>query len=202
MMNSMDYRKRIYLAILPLLPLRIRRLLGRMLLTKARRESNRWLCKHTADIRGHVLSIGSGSDQDGEGQNYRSYFKNCSSYTTSDLSDVSSAFRCDMILDVRCMPEISDESFDCVFCSGVLEHVDNYSAALKEITRILKSVGILLLGLPFRQSLHMAPFDYWRFTEHGIKFLLQQDYEIEELVPIDNSVKHFPSGYWVKAKKR
>ena len=174
----MDYKKRIYLAILPLLPLGIRRLLVRMLLTKGRRESNRWLRTHTADIRGQVLSVGSGSDKDGEGQNYRSYFKNCSSYITSDVSDVSSTFECDMILDVRCMPQIPDNSFDCVFCSGVIEHVDDYPAALKEITRILKSRATLLLGLPFRQSLHLAPFDYWRFTEHGIKFLLQQDYRL------------------------
>ena len=198
-----DYQKRIYLATLPFLPFSIRRLLGRMLLTTARRESNRWLRKHAVGICGQVLSIGSSFDQDGEGQSYRSYFKNCSSYITSDLSDVSSAFRCDMILDVRSMPQIPDKSFDCVFCSGVIEHVDDYSAALKEITRILKPGATLLLGLPFRQALHMAPSDYWRFTEYGVKFLLQQDYEIEELVPVDDdSVKRFPSAYWVKAKKR
>ena len=197
-----DYKKRIYLATLPFLPFSIRRLLGRMLLTTARRESNRWLRKHTAGICGQVLSIGSSFDQDGEGQSYQSYFKNCSSYITSDVSDVSSTFGCDMILDVRSMPQIPDKSIDCVFCSGVIEHVDDYSAALKEITRILKPGATLLLGLPFRQPLHMAPLDYWRFTEYGIKFLLQQDYEIEELVPIDDdSVKRFPAAYWVKAKK-
>ena len=107
-----------------------------------------------------------------------------------------------MVLDVRCMPEISDESFDCVFCSGVLEHVDDYFAALKEMTRILKSNGVFLLGLPFRQAIHMAPYDYWRFTEYGIRFLLQKDYKIEEIASIDNAVKGFPSAYWIKAKKR
>ncbi len=105
-----------------------------------------------------------------------------------------------MVLDVRSMP-IKDESFDCVFCSGVLEHVDDYLTALKEMTRILKPGGILLLGLPFRQALHGVPHDYWRFTEYGIRHILHDDYEILELALMDNSVPGFPAAYWIKAKK-
>lgn len=167
--------------------------------TTAREEANIWLKYHAVDIKGDVLSIGSGTDRDGEEGKYQDYFKNCSSYTTSE---VTAKFRCDLVLDIRSMPGIRDESFDCVFCSGVLEHVDDYLGGLKEITRILKPGGILLLGLPFRQALHMAPNDYWRFTEHGIRHLLHNDYEILNLAPIDNSVPEFPATYWVKAKKR
>jgi len=100
------------------------------------------------------------------------------------------------------MHSIQDESFDCIFCSGVLEHVGDYRSALKEITRILTQSGILLLGLPFRQTIHGAPNDYWRFTTHGIKYLLQNDYEILELSSIDDSIPDFPAAYWVKAKKK
>lgn len=173
--------------------------LARPRLTKSRKESNAWLRHHAADIKGHVLSIGSGRDVDIEGGRYKDYFTNCSTYTTSDITP---EFDPDMVLDVRSMPEIPDESFDCVFCSGVLEHVDDYLSALREMTRILKPGGILLLGLPFRQALHMAPHDYWRFTEHGIRYMLQDDYEILDLSPMDSSVPNFPAAYWVKAKKR
>ena len=167
-------------------------------LTRARKESNIWLRRHAADIQGHVLSIGSGNDEDNEGGYYRNYFKNCSSYKTSEVTD---EFNCDMVIDVRSMPEIEDESFDCVYCSGVLEHVDNHLAALDEITRILKPGGILLLGLPFRQAIHLAPTDYWRFTEFGIRHMLRNDYKIIDLTPIDNSINNFPAAYWVKAEK-
>jgi SAM-dependent methyltransferase len=166
--------------------------------TKARKESNLWLKIHASNIKGSVLSIGAGTDQDKEGGYYREYFKSCSSYTTLDIEK---SFGCDITLDARFMPEICDESFDCVFCSGVLEHIDDYLAALKEISRILKIGGILLLGLPFRQAIHSSPHDYWRFTEYGIRYLLGEKYEILNLTPIDESIKNFPAAYWVKAKK-
>jgi SAM-dependent methyltransferase len=167
--------------------------------SKARRESNRWLREHTADTTGAVLSIGSGPDYDKEGGYYRDYFKNCSSYTTSE---VSADFGCDLVLDVRSMPQVRDGSYDCIFCSGVLEHVDDYRSGLSEITRVLKPGGILLLGLPFRQAIHLPPHDYWRFTEYGLRYLLEKDYEILELAAIDNRVRHFPASYWIKARKR
>lgn len=169
--------------------------------SRSRRESNEWLRRQCRDIRGHVLSIGSGDDSDGEGGAYRNYFPMAASYTTSEVTE---AFACDLVLDVRCMPEISDGSYDCIYCSGVLEHVDDFRGAMGELTRIIKPGGILLLGLPFRQAIHMPPQDFWRFTEHGIRFLLKGAYQIEEIEPIDVDVvagASFPAAYWVKAIK-
>jgi len=169
------------------------------MVSKAREESNIWLRHQTLDIKGHVISIGSGTGGDGEGEEYRNYFKNCLSYKTSELDFV---YNCDIVADIRSMPQVCDESFDCVFCSGVLEHVDDFLGGLKEITRILKQDGILLLGLPFRQAIHMGPADYWRFTEHGIRYMLHDDYEILDLAPLDVSEQPgFPAAYWVKARK-
>ena len=163
----------------------------------ARKESNAWLRVRCADIRGTVLSLGSGDDTDGEGSTYRHYFRSATSYTTSE---VTKSVHCDLVIDIRAMPEISDESFDCVYCSGVLEHVDNLTAALDEITRILKRNGTLLLGLPFRQPLHLGPQDFWRFTEFGIRHLLKSHFEINELAPIDKAMdEDFPAAYWVRA---
>jgi SAM-dependent methyltransferase len=175
----------------------LRRMIRRT--SRARWESNDWLRRQCCDIEGDVLSIGSGTDADGEGDYYRNYFVKASSYTTSEVTD---AFDCDLIIDVRAMPQLKDESYDCVFCSGVLEHVDNVRDAFEEITRILKTDGILLLGLPFRQAIHMPPQDYWRFTEHGIRRMLRESYEILQLVSIDTRVRAFPASYWVKAIKK
>ena len=94
--------------------------------SRARREANKWPKTQVSEIEGHVLSLGSRTDEDGEGSCYRSYFRKCLSYTTSD---VSLDFNCDIMLDVKSMPSIGSESVDCIFCSGVLEHVDDYTAA-------------------------------------------------------------------------
>ena len=168
-------------------------------ISPARMESNRWLATRTASIQGRVLSIGAADDSDGAGRHYRDYFISAASYTTSEHIPYPG---CDLVIDVRHMPQVPDASFDCVFCSGVLEHVDDYDAGMREVTRILKPGGVLLLGLPFRQKLHLAPTDYWRFTEFGIRILLQRNrYQIDEITPIDASVTDFPAAYWSRATK-
>ncbi|NJN67995.1 MAG: class I SAM-dependent methyltransferase [Chloroflexaceae bacterium] len=166
--------------------------------SRERRESNRWLAQHTPAISGRVLSIGSGDDYDREGKRYRDYFPNCSAYITSE---VTMGFGTSMLADIRCMP-FAKGSIDCIFCSGVLEHVDDWQSGLREMTYLLKQGGILLLGLPFRQPIHMAPYDYWRFTEYGIRYMLQQDYDILDLANINVNQQNFPATYWVKASKR
>ncbi len=167
--------------------------------TRARRATNVWLRHHADGIRGDVLGIGSGADEDREGGTYRDYFSKCCSYTTSDIR---AEIGCDLVLNACSMPEIRDETYDCIFCSGVLEHVDDYGSTLREIARILKREGVLLMGFAFRQGIHGAPKDYWRFTEHGIRHVLLDGYEILDLTAMDDSVTGFPVAYWVKAKKR
>ncbi|MDA8217256.1 MAG: glycosyltransferase, partial [Dehalococcoidales bacterium] len=168
--------------------------------SKARCEANSWLRRRAGEVRGRVLSIGSGDDQDGEGGCYRRYFASASAYVTSEVEPRPD---CDLVLDVRDMPTIGAKSYDCVFCSGVLEHVDDYHAALREIRRVLKDGGLLLLGVPFRQPIHMPPNDYWRFTRHGVELLLESHgFGIAELIALDDSPStSFPAAYWAKANK-
>lgn len=177
---------------------KIRRFFSRP--SRSRKESNAWLLRQCPGIRGDVLSIGSESDSDRQGDFYRNYFSMASSYITSE---VSPKFGCDLICDIRSMPQIADNRYDCIFCNGVLEHVDDIRAGLAEMTRILKSGGILLLGVPFRQAIHMGPNDFWRFTEFGIRYLLKDAYEIIDLVGVEGKKRGtFPAAYWVKARKR
>jgi len=167
--------------------------------SESRREANDWIRRHAADCRGRLLSVGSGSDEDGQGGYYRDYFQACTEYVTSEIDG---RYGVDWSVDVRDMAGIEKATFDGVFCSGVLEHVDDFQSGLAEIHRILKPGGILLLGLPFRQALHLQPHDYWRFTEHAIRYLLEDKYAILALTPIDTSVPAFPNAYWTKARKK
>ena len=68
---------------------------------------------------------------------------------------------------------LKDAAFDTVVCLEVLEYVTRPPVALNEMRRVLKRGGKLILATPF---LHRAdtPHDYWRFTEHGLRYLLQQ----------------------------
>jgi SAM-dependent methyltransferase len=165
--------------------------------SQARIDSNKWIKRHAQKEKGDVLSIGAMGDFDCEGGNYREYFKNARSYTTSDSEPFMGL---DIVLDVRSMPTEEDSKYDCIFCSGVLEHVDDYMQGMREMTRILKSGGTLLLGVPFRQAIHSAPQDFWRFTRYGIEYMLK-DYDLVEMQEID-SIDDFPATYWTKAIKK
>lgn len=60
----------------------------------------------------------------------------------------------------------SDESFDLIILSDVLEHIYTPHFLLREIRRILKPGGLLLGNSPFIYLLHEEPYDYFRFTKH------------------------------------
>ncbi len=163
-------------------------------MSPGRAESNAILRDWCAGITGRVLSIGSSSDDDGSGTPYRDYFKSASWYVTSEPTPGT----CDLVLDIREM-WLDGCSYDAIFCSGVLEHVDDCHAAVRECWRVLKTGGAFLVGVPFAQPLHRAPQDFWRFTEYGVRFLLRA-FQIDDLRAIGSDPKA-PSAYWVRARK-
>jgi len=163
-------------------------------MSRARTLSDALLRKWGPGVTGDVLSIGSAEDRDGTGRRYRDYFPRASSYTTSEVTPGA-----DLVLDVRAMPQVADAAYDAVFCSGVLEHVDDCHAAVRECYRILRPGGVFLVGVPFQQQLHCVPQDFWRFTEYGVRYLLRA-FTIEALEAIGDNKKH-PWTYWVRARK-
>ncbi len=88
----------------------------------------------------------------------------------------------DIISDITSIP-VEDASFDAVMCTEVLEHVPDPVAALKELTRVLRPGGYLLITAPFASLTHFAPFHFASglssfFYEHHLGML---GYNIEEL---------------------
>ena len=67
----------------------------------------------------------------------------------------------DLVCDIHQIP-LPDESFDCIFCTGTLEHVEDPHKVLSEIYRLVKKQGIVHIEVPFIQGFHADPTDYWR----------------------------------------
>jgi ubiquinone/menaquinone biosynthesis C-methylase UbiE len=67
--------------------------------------------------------------------------------------------------DAAAIPLI-DCSFDAVICSELLEHVADPPRVLKEVFRVLKPGGRLLLCAPFLFHIHRDPFDFGRYTDY------------------------------------
>jgi SAM-dependent methyltransferase len=64
-----------------------------------------------------------------------------------------------------------DAVFDIVLCTEMLEHVPDPGAVLSEIRRVLKPGGRLVMTTPFLVPLHEEPYDFFRYTSHGLRQL-------------------------------
>jgi len=73
--------------------------------------------------------------------------------------------------DIHNMSKINDNSYDSILCLQVLEHVKNPTKALKELYRILKLGGVIILSVPHLSRLHEEPNDFYRYTKHGLNYL-------------------------------
>jgi SAM-dependent methyltransferase len=89
----------------------------------------------------------------------------------------------DYVGDIHHIP-LPDNSFDCVFCTGTLEHVRDPWTAVAEIHRITKPGGLVHIDVPFMQAYHADPTDYWRFTIDGLKLLCGRFEEVASGVHI------------------
>ena len=96
---------------------------------------------------------------------------------------------------------IPPNSFDAILCTEVLEHVVDPFAAVRELRRITKKGGHLLVTTPLNARIHGPIPDCWRFTEFGLKVLLR-DWEAVDFFKLDTPDRNlFPLHYGIIVKK-
>ena len=71
-----------------------------------------------------------------------------------------------------------DEVFTVVLSTQVLEHVRDPQALINEMHRVLQKGGTAIISAPFVWEIHNYPADYWRFSDQGIRALMQQFNEV------------------------
>lgn len=110
----------------------------------------------------------------GEGQ-YKGRFSRLR-YTGVDLAVGDNAWNyggLDAVSDLSALP-FPNASFDACINIVTLEHLKEPLAALREMGRVLKPGGKLLLIAPHEWEVHQAPHDYFRYTRHGLEHLLSE----------------------------
>jgi SAM-dependent methyltransferase len=80
----------------------------------------------------------------------------------------------DFEADLNAPLAFADNSFDTILLSDVLEHIYYPEQLWREMGRILKPGGKLLLNVPYMYWIHEEPFDFFRYTEFALKNFASQ----------------------------
>ena len=125
------------------------------------------LREHQAVLKGSILDYGCGCKP------YESFFTS-DKYTGIDVDcsgHPATSKKADVFFDGIRLP-FANECFDGVLASEVFEHVFDIDASLREIHRVLKPGGYLLITCPFIWPLHEEPYDYARYTPYALETIL------------------------------
>jgi SAM-dependent methyltransferase len=95
--------------------------------------------------------------------------------------------RVDVVSDITAIPE-PDASFDAVLCTEVIEHVPDPIGALRELVRLLRPGGALIVTAPFASLTHFAPYFFHAgFSRHFYEtHLAALGLRIDEITPNGN----------------
>jgi SAM-dependent methyltransferase len=118
-------------------------------------------------VGGYILDAGAGDCL------YKPLFSH-GNYESADFCEVTDKVYGD-ITYVCNLTEIPVENYryDLIICTQVLEHVPEPKEVLNEFFRILKPTGQLWITAPLFYIEHELPHDYFRYTQYGLKYLLE-----------------------------
>ena len=127
--------------------------------------------------RARVLDAGAGEAQ------YAHWFGK-QRYCGVDLGIGDAAWdysRLSAVADLTALP-FRSAAFDAALHIVTIEHLREPACALKEIARTLTPGGMLVVAAPHEWEVHQSPHDYFRYTRHGLQYLLEKaGFEVVEL---------------------
>ncbi len=145
----------------------------------------RFLSRYADDINGHVLEVAEDA--------YTSRFGGAR-VQQLDILHVGGddAPENALIGDLRALPQIADETYDCIILTQVLQFIDTLEPAVREVSRILKSGGVCLAT--FSGIAALSTYDverwgeYWRVTPQGAQQLFSSAFTGEVAVDCAGNV--------------
>ena len=137
-----------------------------------------WVINHLKELKGDLLDVGAGEQPFRKHCSHLRYYSHdfCKYDGNGDGTGLQFDWDygdTDYVSDITDI-DVDDESFDVVLCTDVLEHVPDPVFAIRELRRVLKIGGTLLITTPYASLSHMAPQHYFpgftkHFYEHHLK---------------------------------
>lgn len=122
-------------------------------------------------LEGDVLDYGGGT------QKYRTIIEDAPGVLSYKAFDVAKIPGVDFVGDVH-QSGLEAASFDSIVCTQVLEHTEKPWEVIKEIARICKPGGTVILSVPFLIGYHPCPNDFFRFSFQGLESLCKEDFDL------------------------
>jgi SAM-dependent methyltransferase len=95
-------------------------------------------------------------------------------YESADFELVDKPYaKSTYVCDLKSIP-VEDARYDYIFFNQVMEHLPQPHLVLKELFRVLKPGGKLIYTAPLFYEEHEQPYDFYRYTQFGVKFLFNE----------------------------
>jgi SAM-dependent methyltransferase len=95
-------------------------------------------------------------------------------------------------IDIYCSATsvpLDDNSVDAVLSTEVMHDISEPREMLKEVNRILKPGGQIILTTPFVVPTVDGVYDHYRYTEQGLRYLLtSENFEINSIAPVSDVI--------------
>lgn len=139
-----------------------------------------------------VLDVGAGTCP------YKKHFAHCKyqahdfkKYEGVKLGNTHDYGQIDIASDIAAIP-LPDNSQDVILCTEVLEHVPEPIEAVREMARLIKPGGRILLTAPLSSGLHQIPYHFYGgYTHYWYRWVAERyGLEVKEITPNGGFFKH------------
>lgn len=145
----------------------------------------KWVKENRHNYAGNVLEIGS-LDVNG---NVRQFFTDARTYLGVDVVYGNNVDVCINGHDLD--KYFANKEFDTILCLETIEHDSEFWITCANIKKLLRPLGCLILSSPTIDfPIHHQP-DYWRFTEQGIRQVMEMcGVEVLKIEHLTDTIGH------------
>lgn len=145
------------------------------------KSTRKWLAHELAQfaaslpLGSRVLDAGSGD------QRYKQLFAG-HIYESADFERVDKPYaKSTYVCDLASIPA-ADATYDAIVFTQVMEHLSEAALVLRELHRIAKDGCHVFYSAPLCAEEHEIPYDFYRYTQFGIRHLFTQaGFQVEEI---------------------
>lgn len=102
--------------------------------------------------------------------------------TRTDVLDIVPRKKVTVIADLRSMPHVKSNTYDCIILTQVLGMIDDLDSVISELYRVLKKGGVLLITTSALSPCIDYDLSFWRFTVASLRYILAKQFDNKKIL--------------------